>query len=128
MLAQQQSMMVAKAISYNWNSIFRCRNRLQQIISLMCRAKPINILRPLYLLPHGIGKRYRDEIAHGEITTESLPILEKVADLDMDNQGRDIEIIIADNVLKTGPDIESVRVLGHWFIGRITGSLVEPRD
>lgn len=29
------------------------------------------------------------------------------------------------NVLKIEPIIESTKVLNHWFIGRITGSLVE---
>ncbi|PNX60962.1 hypothetical protein L195_g060437, partial [Trifolium pratense] len=32
------------------------------------------------------------------------------------------------SVLKTGPVIEPARALVHWFIGRTTGSLVEPHD
>lgn len=31
-------------------------------------------------------------------------------------------------VLKTGPVIKSMKVLGHWFIGQITESLVGSHD
>jgi hypothetical protein len=37
-------------------------------------------------------------------------------------------LVIVIIVLKTGPVIDSARVLGHWVIGRTTESLVEPHD
>ncbi|MCH98499.1 hypothetical protein A2U01_0019501 [Trifolium medium] len=69
----------------------------------------------------------RDEIAHGEITTESLPILEKVADLDMDNQGHDIENIIADdNIQENTRAKNQTRVDGTVTARRMITILVGP--
>jgi hypothetical protein len=93
-------------IIHSWCMIFVREMLWSLLLTLMALIYSLYI-RDVYFLD-------KNSTAHVHVASKTLSFLFK---------GQLLSI-----VLKLGPVIDSVRVLGHWVIGSTIGSLVEPHD